>query len=62
MCGQKQRYPSAEVARGIGLYEQESRGGELWMYACQVCRGWHLTRSPQKDPAMKVSYYLGAEK
>lgn len=57
-CGGKRRYASPEVARSVGL-ENMTLNPELslWMYQCPDCRGWHHTRSAQRDPLLEVNYY-----
>lgn len=45
-CATKRRYASEEAARAVGLYALEMGNAErLWVYHCDGCRGWHLTKS-----------------
>lgn len=47
-CERKQRYPDELTARAAGRMFSEKEGYPLWLYPCRVCRGWHLTKLPQK--------------
>jgi hypothetical protein len=43
-CESKNRYPDELTARASGLYHQDrNKLGDLWVYPCKLCRGWHLT-------------------
>lgn len=57
VCGDKRRYASPEVARTVGLENMQHTKASLWMYRCTTCRGWHLTRNVQRDPALEVNFY-----
>lgn len=53
-CTGKRRW-SDELSACAGALDAVERHREerLWVYQCPHCRGWHLTRSPQrgKEPA-----------
>ena len=45
-CKRKTRYSDDHAARAAGLYalKEDKFIGQLYVYKCQWCRGWHLTR------------------
>ena len=46
-CG-KRRYPDELSARAMAMNSIEiSEIKQLWLYHCQECKGWHLTRQNQ---------------
>jgi hypothetical protein len=50
MCTSKARYSDEYSARGSAQHSLNSSWGKstafLWVYQCPVCRGWHMTSSP----------------
>lgn len=44
-CTGKQRFAEETTARAMGISRHERTGIALWVYACNQCRGYHLTRS-----------------
>ena len=52
MCEGKQRYadlPDAEAGALFSL-ERNPRENGVYAYRCQLCAGWHLTRSGWQHP------------
>lgn len=50
-CKRKRWYSEEIIARKVGqgaLRAGVAQGDRLWPYACAACRGWHLTKKPQK--------------
>ena len=53
-CLSKVRFPDEYVARARTAQILEAGGAdrpELWVYPCDHCRGWHMTKRPQRDRA-----------
>jgi len=48
-CTSKVRYPDAITARAAGQYYGDSNQVTLYVYQCQFCKGWHLTKKKQRD-------------
>lgn len=44
-CHEKFRYASKALAKNSAAI-QRSQSGALYVYACAVCGGWHLTHVP----------------
>ena len=45
-CTNKYRYADEHAARAIAqtiITQGKSKTGSLWVYACEGCRGWHVT-------------------
>lgn len=55
-CEDKRRYTDEMVARANGQRLSELNGVELFIYPCNLCRGWHLTRRKQYRPDRAVTY------
>ena len=48
-CLNKRRFTNEAVARAgaqIHCDEGKARNGAMWIYACENCRGWHMSGSP----------------
>lgn len=44
-CARKARYADRGVALKHGRRSMAERyDGQLWIYRCSFCKGWHLTR------------------
>lgn len=57
-CLSKVRYPDEMVARAATARHLESGNpdrDELWVYGCEHCRGWHMTKRPQPGAASVVA-------
>lgn len=48
MCGRKISYPSAAKARKYARKGREKQHIALRVYACDACKGWHLTKDRAK--------------
>lgn len=50
-CEAKRRYVTEMGARSVGRtrLRQEPDLPRLWPYPCAHCKGWHLTRTPNRD-------------
>lgn len=56
-CRAKIRHRSKSVARVVGQRELRTKGGPmLYVYQCEVCSEWHLTRQKQPSPSAAVTY------
>lgn len=45
-CENKVRFPDELEAKAAGLYYMQHSGGHMqWVYPCEVCKGFHLTRN-----------------
>ncbi|CAG9183784.1 hypothetical protein [Cupriavidus pampae] len=44
-CSSKQRFADELSAKAWGATRQQATGTPLWVYRCNQCRGYHLTRS-----------------
>lgn len=55
-CEDKIRYSDDYAARGAGQIYQEQYGGKMYLYPCKICRGYHLTKTPQKTNDRAVTY------
>lgn len=56
-CDRKTRFGSEQAARhgarwAINFGDRHERPDRLWVYPCYICRGWHMTSSPNRDPAV----------
>lgn len=60
-CIEKKRYSSEQAARVCGTGAAAAFQAPLWIYPCQICRGWHLTSSKRSD-VWAVDYYTKEEK
>lgn len=50
-CERKRWFSEEIIARKVGqgaLRAEVANTDRLWPYACASCRGWHLTKHPQK--------------
>lgn len=45
-CARKNRYRSYEKARRDAVNKQKRGAPRLYVYHCDYCDGWHLTRKP----------------
>lgn len=52
-CTTKQRFADEAAAKAWGATRQSRTGTPLWVYRCDQCRGYHLTRS-DNGPAASV--------
>ena len=55
-CHAKNRYSDEYGARAAGQCLQEENEVKLYMYPCELCRGWHLTRRIQRKDRYDVDY------
>lgn len=55
-CESKQRYSDEFGVRAAGLVYQAKAKFKLYIYPCTVCRGWHLTKRPQRKDQHHVDY------
>jgi hypothetical protein len=42
-CQRKDRYPTKAIARAFRDRIRREGGGDLFVYECKFCRGFHLT-------------------
>lgn len=58
-CDNKHRWADelAAIAGAIHAFEKyhNSKGESLWVYRCPLCKGWHLTKKPQRGQSPVVS-------
>lgn len=47
MCKRKIRHASRTAASRQARRCERARGGELFVYRCPLCSGWHTTRQAQ---------------
>jgi hypothetical protein len=63
-CQRKRRYADEFAARAAGMQTlcANKKQGEIHVYRCSVCRGWHLTSFPvgtavtSQDPVYEPSF------
>lgn len=55
-CENKVRYSDEYAARGAGQILQQQYGGKLYLYPCDICRGFHITKVMQKKEERAVTY------
>lgn len=55
-CESKNRYSDEFGCRAAGQSLEKKNKTPLYMYPCGLCRGWHLTKSVQRDPTSRVTY------
>ena len=55
-CSRKIRYSDEFGARGAGQIISEKFGHPVFLYPCDICRGYHLTQRPQRNPSRDVAY------
>lgn len=55
-CENKQRYSDEFGARAAGLLYQKKNTVKLYLYPCDLCRGWHLTKRPQRKDRYHVDF------
>lgn len=55
-CEGKRRYPDEFVVRGVGQILQVENSVKLYMYPCKLCRGWHLTKTKQRNEKFDVDW------
>lgn len=48
-CTSKARYPNREAAERMGIHYRDIAGYELYIYKCDLCDGYHLSK--QKWPS-----------
>jgi hypothetical protein len=48
VCQKKRRHPDELTARAAAMdaIQRNRNADKLFVYPCQHCRGWHLTRFP----------------
>ncbi len=56
-CAGKHRHPDELTARAMGRTQTEMSGYPIFVYPCKICRGWHLTKSPQNDKRRAADFY-----
>lgn len=59
-CERKQRYSDEFGARAAGQVFSELHSVKLYVYPCKLCRGWHLTKRPQRRETLAVDYQFSA--
>ena len=57
-CQSKHQYATEQEAYLVGLHRMKSFSDtpQLWVYLCQKCNKWHLTKKDQDDH--RKIYYL----
>lgn len=55
-CYRKVRYPDEFSVRAAGQIIEAQVGHPLYLYWCNICRGWHLTKKRKSAKFHKVSY------
>lgn len=55
-CEGKRRYSDEFGARGAGQCLQVENAVKLYLYPCDICRGWHLTKTKQRKESHDVDY------
>lgn len=55
-CSDKRRYSDEYGARGAGQCLQKENIVKLYMYQCDICKGWHLTKIKQRKDRFDVDY------
>lgn len=55
-CQKKKRYSDEFAARASGVCRMTAEGVRLYIYQCNYCRGWHLTRK-EHAPYYAVDYF-----
>ena len=63
-CKRKRRFADEFAARAQGMHELEVDKfiGQLYVYKCQWCRGWHLTRQELRHEDAVDYYFKRASK
>jgi len=56
-CESKMRYCDEATARAMGRTQTEMSGYQIYVYPCKICRGWHLTKQPQRDRTRLATHY-----
>lgn len=46
-CSRKQRYSDEFGARAAGQLFGTKSNIKLYVYPCNLCKGWHITKRPQ---------------
>lgn len=59
-CERKQRYSDEFGARAAGQVFGERSQIKLYVYPCKLCRGWHLTKRPQRRETQAADYQFSA--
>lgn len=54
-CENKRRFPDEFVARAVGQGVAERNAVKMYWYQCEICRGYHLTKSPQRKAYQNVN-------
>ena len=55
-CASKSRYADEYAARGSGTRQMKFVKKQIYIYQCQICRGWHLT-SKWQPPPFSADYF-----
>ena len=55
-CESKRRFSDEYGARAAGQITGEEKQLKLYIYPCDLCRGWHLTRNKQQRKDRAVDY------
>lgn len=55
-CTSKNRYSCQYAARAHGQHQQQESGQRMYIYACKLCKGWHITRNRQRDHTLAADY------
>ena len=55
-CEGKRRYPDEITCRCAGQVLQVENQVKLYMYPCEICKGWHLTKHKQRKEQYDVDY------
>jgi hypothetical protein len=55
-CESKLRFADELTARAAGQHDGEKYQTRMFVYQCHICRGWHLTRKPQRKPGMAADF------
>lgn len=56
-CEWKKRYADEFSCRAAGIGHMEEKSIQLYLYKCQHCRGWHLTKN-ERPPYFAADYLL----
>jgi hypothetical protein len=59
-CERKQRYSDEFGARAAGQVFGEKNQVRLFVYPCRLCRGWHLTKRPQRRETQAADYLFAS--
>lgn len=56
-CSHKNRYCDEATARAMGITQSIASGYKIYVYPCTICKGWHLTKSPQADRRREAGFF-----